>query len=317
MTASWPQFAESLIDPAADGEIRLIIDAISEGRSVRQELNVPPSARPPLLVVEASETQRKALKVSAPLIAHLLHISDVRFVSAVPAGAISYVIAGATLAFPVAEFIELTAERTRLARELASLDVEADRLSRKLGNADFVAREPPPNEWTPVVGSLSPEVSNGTSTSVVYRGVQAPGRRAGGVEPSLGHVGSQGARSARLGAAALGRQVPAGAGIGGVAPHHAGDVDVGGPGFGHRPVAPGERTSAHGARYSKELVQYSGTPVRRRNSLVLPSAAGRVAAVQLLEAQSPLKNMSMGACELESGDVALATIPIRKMTIGR
>lgn len=119
MTASWPQFAESLIDPAADGEIRLIIDAISEGRSVRQELNVPPSARPPLLVVEASETQRKALKVSAPLIAHLLHISDVRFVSAVPAGAISYVIAGATLAFPVAEFIELTAERTRLARELA------------------------------------------------------------------------------------------------------------------------------------------------------------------------------------------------------
>jgi adenylate cyclase len=28
--------------------------------------------------------------------------------------------------------------------------------------------EPPPNEWTPVVGSMSPEVSNGTSTSVIY-----------------------------------------------------------------------------------------------------------------------------------------------------
>src|SRR5439155_11378598 len=33
--------------------------------------------------------------------------------------------------------------------------------------------EPPPNEWTPVVGSESQEVSNGrTSRSVVYRGVQ-------------------------------------------------------------------------------------------------------------------------------------------------
>ncbi|WP_454628478.1 oleate hydratase [Bradyrhizobium cenepequi] len=64
--------------------------------------------------------------------------------------------------------------------------------------------EPPPNEWTPVVGSLSPEVSNGTSTSVVYRRVQAASRRAGVVERALGHVGCQGAWSARLGAAALG-----------------------------------------------------------------------------------------------------------------
>ena len=35
-------------------------------------------------------------------------------------------------------------------------------------------------------------------------------------------------------------------------------------------------------------------PVRGRNSLVLYSAAGRVAAVRLLEAQSPLKNMVHG-----------------------
>src|ERR1700757_2907461 len=92
-----------------------------------------------------------------------------------------------------------------------------------------------------MVGLSSLDVSNGTSTSVVYRGVQAPSRRAGGVEPPLSDVGGQGARSARLGAAALGRQVPAGADVGGVAPHHAGDADVGGPGFGDRPAAPGER----------------------------------------------------------------------------
>src|SRR6266404_3044587 len=43
------------------------------------------------------------------------------------------------------------------------------------------------------------------------------------------------------------------AGIGGVAPHYAGDADVGGPGFGDRPVAPGERTAAHGARHFKKV----------------------------------------------------------------
>ncbi|MCA1476783.1 valine--tRNA ligase [Bradyrhizobium sp. NBAIM08] len=142
MTASWPQLAESLIDPAADVEIGLIIDAISEGRSVRQELNVPPSARPPLLVVDASERQRRTLKASAPLVAQLLRVSDVRFVSVVPAGAVSYVIAGATLALPVAEFIELTAERARLAKEIGNLGAEAEKLFRKLSNEDFVARAP-------------------------------------------------------------------------------------------------------------------------------------------------------------------------------
>lgn len=38
------------------------------------------------------------------------------------------------------------------------------------------SREPPPNEWTAVVGSKSQEVSNGrTSTPIVYRIVQAAG----------------------------------------------------------------------------------------------------------------------------------------------
>jgi valyl-tRNA synthetase len=142
MTARWPQLPESLIDAAADAEIGLIIDAISEGRSVRQELNVPPSARPPLLVVEASDAQRKVLEASAPLIAQLLRVTEVRFVDAAPEGAIPYVVAGATLALPVAEFIDLAAERARLAKEVGGLDSEIQKLAKKLGNPDFVARAP-------------------------------------------------------------------------------------------------------------------------------------------------------------------------------
>ncbi|CAN7174382.1 valine--tRNA ligase [Phenylobacterium sp. LjRoot225] len=142
MTARWPELPDRLIDAAADAEIGLIIDAISEGRSVRQELNVPPSARPPLLVVEASDAQRQVLEANAPLIAQLLRVAEVRFESAVPEGAIPYVVAGATLALPVAEFIDLAAERARLSKEVASLASEADKLAKKLGNPDFVARAP-------------------------------------------------------------------------------------------------------------------------------------------------------------------------------
>ena len=142
MTAPWPDLSESLVDPAADAEIGLIVETITEGRSVRQELNVPASARPPLLVVEATEAQRRVLTEAAPLIGQLLRVAGVEFAQAAPEGAIPYVVEGAAFALPVAEFIDLAAERVRLTKEVAALDGEIRKLVGKLGNPDFVARAP-------------------------------------------------------------------------------------------------------------------------------------------------------------------------------
>ncbi len=42
--------------------------------------------------------------------------------------------------------------------------------------------------------------------------------------------------------------------------HHAGDADAGGPGFGARPAAAGERTAAYGARhFKKSIAIFAGT----------------------------------------------------------
>ncbi|MDB5474844.1 MAG: valS [Phenylobacterium sp.] len=142
MTARWPDLPASLVDAAADAEIGLIIETISEGRSVRQELNVPPAARPPLLVVEASAAQRAVLTAAAPLIGQLLRVSEVRLAEAAPEGSIPYVVEGATFALPVAEYIDLAAERARLGKEVAALAGEIGKLAGKLGNPDFVARAP-------------------------------------------------------------------------------------------------------------------------------------------------------------------------------
>jgi valyl-tRNA synthetase len=142
ITAPWPDLPQSLVDPAADAEIGLIIAAITEGRSVRQGLNVPLSAQPPLLVVDATPAQRKVLGDSAALVQRLLRVSEVRFVDAAPPGSIPYVVEGATLALPVAEFIDLAAERARLTKEVGTLSADIDKTAKKLGNPDFVARAP-------------------------------------------------------------------------------------------------------------------------------------------------------------------------------
>ena len=140
ITAPWPELAETLIDPAADAEIGLIVAAVSEGRSVRAELNVPPSAKPPLLVIEASDAQRQVFEANAAVIGQTLRVGEVRFEAQAPAGAIPFVVEGATLALPVAEFIDLAAEKARLTKEIAARASDAVHVNKKLGNPDFMAR---------------------------------------------------------------------------------------------------------------------------------------------------------------------------------
>jgi len=141
MTASWPELPDGYVDAEAEAEIGLVIGAVTEGRSVRSELNVPPSARPELFVVEADPRQRAALEANSALIATTLRVSGVRF-DAAPPGAIPYVVQGVTAALPVAGFIDLKAERVRLEKEIKALSGEAEKISRKLGNPDFVSRAP-------------------------------------------------------------------------------------------------------------------------------------------------------------------------------
>jgi valyl-tRNA synthetase len=103
---------------------------------------VPLSAKPTLLVIDATPAQRAVLEANAAVIAQTLRVSGVEAVDAAPPGAIPFVVEGATLALPVAEFIDLAAERARLTKEVASLAADIDRTAKKLANADFVARAP-------------------------------------------------------------------------------------------------------------------------------------------------------------------------------
>ena len=46
------------------------------------------------------------------------------------------------LALPVAEFIDIAAERARLTKEVGALASDIEKTARKLSNPDFVARAP-------------------------------------------------------------------------------------------------------------------------------------------------------------------------------
>jgi valyl-tRNA synthetase len=142
ISAAWPSLPGTMVDPAAAEEIGWLIELVSEVRSIRSEMNVPPSAKPVLALSGASAATRERLLRHSDLILTLARLGEVQEAEGSPAGSVPFVLGEATAALSIAEFIDVAAERARLSKEIAGRAADADRTRRKLDNPDFVARAP-------------------------------------------------------------------------------------------------------------------------------------------------------------------------------
>jgi valyl-tRNA synthetase len=139
--ADWPTPAYS--DDGAADEINWLVDLVTGIRSVRAEMNVPPSATAPLVVVGANETTRKRLATHDQAVRRLARVSEVRFEEAAPKGAAQIVVGEATACLPLGTLIDLSAERARLEKAIDKAKAEAARIQGKLSNEKFVANAKP------------------------------------------------------------------------------------------------------------------------------------------------------------------------------
>ena len=142
MLDTWPTLPRSLIDEKADGEINWLIEAISEIRSVRAEMNVPAGAQVPLIVVGASDATRARMVETEAVLKRLARLAEISEADAVPEGAVQTVLGEATLALPLADVIDVDAEKARLSKDIAKLEGEIMKISGKLGNKGFLDKAP-------------------------------------------------------------------------------------------------------------------------------------------------------------------------------
>jgi len=139
IVAKWPMADARTIDPAAAGEVDWLIRLVSEVRSSRTELNVPPGARLPYAVADAGTETAARLTRNAATIARLARIEP----GEVTGGSAQVVVDEATYRLGLGDVIDLDAERARLAKAIAGAEKERDSLAARLGNASFVERAKP------------------------------------------------------------------------------------------------------------------------------------------------------------------------------
>ena len=143
IAASWPVPGPVHAPAEARAELDWVVRLITEVRTVRAEMNVPPAMLAPVLLREANAATLERGQRWIEPIKRLARAESLAPLSGdAPAGAAQAVLDESTLVIPLAGLIDLAAERARLGKERDRAAAEAAKFSQKLANADFVARAP-------------------------------------------------------------------------------------------------------------------------------------------------------------------------------
>jgi valyl-tRNA synthetase len=141
--ASWPDVATIPVDAAAGDDVNWLIKAISAIRSARTELNVPPSALLNCIVNNADAETAARLGRHQFALQKMARLESIASGHANSQGALQVVVDEATFVMPLADIIDLSAERARLEKALDKASKEATALQGRLGNPAFAEKAKP------------------------------------------------------------------------------------------------------------------------------------------------------------------------------
>jgi valyl-tRNA synthetase len=137
--SQWPSL-EDIGDAKAEDEIGWVIDLITSIRSVRAEMNV--NVALPLVMIRVADHVWERAQRWSEFIKRMAKISSVTRVPIPKPGTLQLIVRGEIAGLELAGLVDLAAERTRLAKEMAKCDADIARVDAKLGNPNFVARAP-------------------------------------------------------------------------------------------------------------------------------------------------------------------------------
>ena len=107
---------------------------------MRAELNVPWSATLQPIAIGGSIDP---LNGQTAILNRMAKLGPARTADAPPSGSAQIVVRGQTYAFPLAEHIDIEAEKARLEKAAVAAEKERDSLSARLGNPNFTERAKP------------------------------------------------------------------------------------------------------------------------------------------------------------------------------
>jgi valyl-tRNA synthetase len=148
ITSDWPEDLLFHYDSAAS-EMEWVIDLITEIRTVRSELNVPPAAKVPVYMVDLNDKHLDELNKNLNQITRLANletavtlVSDQDNSEFVAKECVQFVIQEATAFVNVSGLIDFSQEKERLRKEIDKHELNIASLDKKLSDDNFMSKAP-------------------------------------------------------------------------------------------------------------------------------------------------------------------------------
>ncbi|MCD7934923.1 MAG: valine--tRNA ligase [Oscillospiraceae bacterium] len=144
IVADYPVYRPELCFAEDAASFSLVMEAIRAVRARRSEMNVPPSRKSHLIIV-AEAAQRAAFEQGRDYICKLAYAAELTVAAEPPedaAGMVSVVTGSARMFMPMADLVDIAAERARLQKNLANAEKQLAAQNAKLSNEKFVSRAP-------------------------------------------------------------------------------------------------------------------------------------------------------------------------------
>ena len=144
MVAPWPQAEEFPSDAAAESDVRWIQAFVLGVRQIRGEMDISPSRRLPVLLEQASATDRHCAETHRAFLERLAGLESLRLLpdAEVAPPSATALMGGMRVLVPMAGLIDPQAELARLGKRIAKTREEIGRARGKLGNDSFVRNAP-------------------------------------------------------------------------------------------------------------------------------------------------------------------------------
>jgi valyl-tRNA synthetase len=146
MGTSWPDELDYTYSQASQ-DIDWLIQVVSEIRSLRAEMNVSPATFLSVSFYDALPKIQRRIEDHKDLLLKLARLNHIHAFSEPlsqkdAVGAAQVIVEEATLLIPLAEAIDIGAEKERLQKEFLKNKQDIESIEKKLSNQDFVSRAP-------------------------------------------------------------------------------------------------------------------------------------------------------------------------------
>lgn len=140
MISAYPEYKPELDFPQDERKVGIMLEAIRAIRNRRAEMNVPPSRKAHVIIVAQEKALFEGKDKYFERLASAAGLTVAE--SCAEEGTVRIVTGSCEIFIPLADMVDLEAERARLQKELAAAEGEIKRAEGKLSNAEFAAKAP-------------------------------------------------------------------------------------------------------------------------------------------------------------------------------